>query len=139
MQDLQNRITLQELIDLPEITITRAESSKYTKLVETYCKSYIDELRSQKKAGLRLALKKPVPLKKKSKPKGNESKANDNDKETKRGRKRKLQDEEKNVQFEDEDDVETISKSVDNEEEEISCIGPCNSPGEMVSIFFYCK
>ncbi|CAB4440551.1 unnamed protein product [Rhizophagus irregularis] len=137
-KDLQNRITLQELIDLPEITITRAESNKYTKLVETYCKSYIDELRSQKKAGLRLALKKPVPLKKKSKPKGNESKTNDNGKETKRGRKRKLQDEEKNVQHEeDEDGEETISKSVDNEEEEISCIGSCVSQGEMKIVNYW--
>lgn len=134
MQDLQNRITLQELIDLPEVTTTRSESNKYTKLVEKYCKSYIDELKSQKKAGLRLALKKPLPLKKKSKPKGDEGKTNDNSKETKRGRKRKLQDEEKesnNIQHED--DSISVDKGIEPEEEEISCVGPSSSQGEMVS------
>ncbi|GBC08117.1 hypothetical protein RclHR1_07910006 [Rhizophagus clarus] len=141
-KDLQNRITLQELIDLPEVTITRAESNKYTRLVEKYCKSYIDELRSQKKAGVRLALKKPVPLKKRSKPKGNEGKTNDNSKETRRGRKRKLQDEEtesNNIQHESqhEDDSKSVDKGIEPEEEEISCIGPSSSQGEMKIINYW--
>jgi hypothetical protein len=140
------------LIDLPEVTTTRAELNKYTKLVDKHCKSYIAELRSQKKfPRRRIAFKKPKALKKKSKPKcDGEDKTNDGNIKEKRGRKRKFQDEgkESNIREHEENEtkVEKTSKAIDKgkkravepeeENEEESCVGPLSSQGEMASIYY---
>ncbi|CAI2175808.1 17448_t:CDS:2 [Funneliformis geosporum] len=141
----QSQISQQELIDLPEVTITRVELNKYTKLVETHCKSYIAELKSRKKlSGCRITFKKPIPLKKKkSKPK-EDDKMNDSGK-GKRGRKRTFQDddieEESNNKY---SKVEETSKSFEKcnrqaveSEDEITCIGPMNSRGEMKIVNYW--
>ncbi|CAG8497051.1 6488_t:CDS:2 [Funneliformis mosseae] len=144
----QNQISQQELIDLPEVTITRVELNKHTKLVETHCKSYIAELKSQKKlTGRRITFKKPIPLKKKSKPKNDDEDKMNYSGKGKRGRKRPFQEdddiEESNNKY---SKVEETSKSFEKdkrqaveseEEDEISCIGPMNSQGEMKIVNYW--